>query len=314
MPTDGGDSGAPAPRPPRPTLSENGFRWLRVHAARLLGDLLLDARRGPRALLLGGLGSAVLAGSLPGLFPWSGGGGAPELPIRAHSALAGTHVASQPPVLPAIPTAAAASPTPTVIAESDPRAWATAALLRGMPLEGHAQEMVSAADRHGIDWRLLPVIAYLESQGGLTACGGNAWGYAKCQVRFESFEEGIEATAAVLGEYGNLPSTTKLCIWVSGTGCTTTHAVDYVYRAAGLYYQLGGQIGLPAYPAEEAVAAEVAPDATTPGPAETATTAPEATPSPTESVSPEPPTAIETPTATEPPVDGTPTLVPVSGE
>jgi hypothetical protein len=66
----------------------------------------------------------------------------------------------------------------------DPRIVAVEDILQGRPLAPHAASMVAAADQHGIDWRLLPVISVLESQGGLTACGGNAWGYARCQVHF----------------------------------------------------------------------------------------------------------------------------------
>jgi hypothetical protein len=180
-----------------------------------------------------------------------------------------------------------------------------------MPLEGHAQEMVSAADRHGIDWRLLPVIAYLESQGGLTACGGNAWGYANCEVRFASFEEAWRQPPQ--SSQGTEPHPREALHLGGGDGCTTTHAVDYVYRAAGSITGSAGRWRA-AYPAQEAVAADVASDATTPGPAETATATPEATPSATESTSPEPTPTVGTPTPTESPVEGTPTLVPISGE
>ncbi|MGH2609321.1 MAG: hypothetical protein ACRDHF_09565, partial [Tepidiformaceae bacterium] len=130
---------------------------------------------------------------------------------------------------------AKSEPVPPAV--PDERVLAVEALLEGRPLAPHAAAMVAAADQHGIDWRLLPVISILESQAGLTACGGNAWGFAKCQVHFSSFEEGIPITAATLSSYGPYDSATLLCIWVSGTGCHTRHAIEYTHRAADLYAQ-----------------------------------------------------------------------------
>jgi hypothetical protein len=102
----------------------------------------------------------------------------------------------------------------------------------------------------------MPVIAYLESTGGITACGGNAWGYASCTVRFGSFEEGAAVVAASLSQYGNSAPSHILCVWVSGGGCSTHHAVSYVYRAAPLWAALGGWLGLPPMPPDpNAVAA-----------------------------------------------------------
>jgi hypothetical protein len=136
----------------------------------------------------------------------------------------------------------------------DERVTAVQALLRGTPLEAHAGRMVAAADQYGIDWRLMPVIAVLESGGGVAACGGNAWGFARCQVRFSSFEDGIPVVASTLASYGPYQPATLLCIWVSGDGCQTRHAVAYTHRAAYLYAQLGGSLAVQALPGEAQVA------------------------------------------------------------
>lgn len=236
---------------------------------------MCDPRKGPRRLLLGGLGSAVLAGWLPAhQLSWWGSGGGPMVDLHAGRTVADIRMVGHGVVLPAIAADAFAvevPPRPPARPEApDSRIVAVAGLLRGMPLEAHAAAMVLAADQHGIDWRLLPVIAILESQGGLTACGGNAWGYANCRVRFSSFEEGIQSVAATLSGYGGVAPAISLCIWVSGGGCNTTHAVNYVYRAAGLYARLGGRLALPSYPVDEASA--------TRDPAPSGTAVPEATP------------------------------------
>lgn len=186
--------------------------------------------------------------------------------------------------------------------------------------------MVAAADAHGIDWRLLPVIAVLESGGGAQACGGNAWGYAACRASFGSFEEGIRVVAALLGSppYSLMSTSGLLCMWVSGSGCNSQWAVDYVYRAAGVYSQLGGWFTLPARiqpPADDgasiagdgAVAAFPAPGASaeaaspsaTPTAATLATAAPPAA-TPSRPTPPAAPTDVATPRSTPVPLPNTP--------
>jgi hypothetical protein len=200
-------------------------------------------------------------------------------------------------------TAPAATPDPYL---ADERTLAITALLRGSPLELHAAAMVAAADHHGIDWRLLPVISILESGGGLAACGGNAWGYARCDVRFASFDEGIVVVAATLSSYGPYDSATLLCIWVSGSGCHSRHAIAYTHRAASLYHSLGGALAVRALPAEHpfalppldagpAVAAAPA-SPVPPAPSATAELSPSPSPDPPEPTpTPEPPTPDATP-------------------
>lgn len=164
------------------------------------------------------------------------------------------------PLFPAYPPAveppplAAASPS---TAPEDHRVAAIRGLLAGRPLEPHAERMVATADAYGLDWRLIPAISFVESGGGANACGANAWGWDNCRSTFSSFEEGIERVGALLASetYSGRSTAQQLCIWVIGDGCTTTFAVDYVYKVAWVYGQLGGSFAMPAYPAEDPLAA-----------------------------------------------------------
>lgn len=104
-----------------------------------------------------------------------------------------------------------------------------------LPLAAIADVMVREADRVGIDWRLIPVIGLLESSGGKYACGGNAWGYASCQVRFDSFEEGASVVADTLAEplYTDVGLERVFCIWVSGGEPWCASYVDRAMRELG---------------------------------------------------------------------------------
>jgi len=77
-----------------------------------------------------------------------------------------------------------------------------------LPLEGMGMKMVEAAEEHGLpDWRLLPAIGMQESTGGKFACNYNPFGWASCEVEFNSFEEAIDTVAWNLG--GNNPNTAQ---------------------------------------------------------------------------------------------------------
>ena len=135
------------------------------------------------------------------------------------------------------------SPGTNIIGELSTRAAAIAALFaaRGAPLAAQAGEMVDAADRWGIDWRLIPTIAILESGGGVQACRDdpeNAYGYASCEgVDFTSPADAIETVAMTLagGPYAGLDALSRLCVWVGGSRCTTEHELAYRDRGAGLF-------------------------------------------------------------------------------
>jgi len=76
---------------------------------------------------------------------------------------------------------------------------------RSMPLAGYGTTMVSAAEKNGLDWRLLPAIAARESSGGKQACNFNPFGWGSCKIEFKSWTEAINTVAAHLG--GNRPTT-----------------------------------------------------------------------------------------------------------
>lgn len=76
-----------------------------------------------------------------------------------------------------------------------------------LPLAGYGDEMVAAADMYGIDWRLLPALAKLETTGGKNLCKNpkgknNAFGFGSCTIGFDSFEESFYAVARTLSGNG----------------------------------------------------------------------------------------------------------------
>jgi hypothetical protein len=78
----------------------------------------------------------------------------------------------------------------------------------GMPLAGYGMEMVTEADKHNIDWRLIPAIAVRESTGGLHQCKSvsySPFGFGSCKISFSSYNQAIEILATNLG--GDNPNT-----------------------------------------------------------------------------------------------------------
>jgi len=194
-----------------------------------------------------------------------------------------------------IPPDSKAAPVPAV---ADTRVGQLQVFFGSRPLAPYAAALISAADAYGIDWRLMPVISILESSGGLQSCGGNAWGYAACRVRFATFDEGIQIVAATLARapYAGRSTAETLCIWVSGKACTNEHGVNYAYKAFAVYSSLGGGLfALPPRPAAQPVVIVQPAQTPTPTPTPTSTAVdPAATPSP----SPEPADEPATPTTT----------------
>lgn len=71
------------------------------------------------------------------------------------------------------------------------------------PLAPYGETFVKAADKYGLDWRLLPAISMKESGGGraIPENSYNAWGwgiYGNQVLRFNNWEEGIYGVAAGL--------------------------------------------------------------------------------------------------------------------
>jgi len=71
------------------------------------------------------------------------------------------------------------------------------------PLAPYGDAFIKAADKYGLDWRLLPAISMKESGGGraIPENSYNAWGwgiYGDQVIRFDSWEDGIYGVAAGL--------------------------------------------------------------------------------------------------------------------
>lgn len=70
------------------------------------------------------------------------------------------------------------------------------------PLTPYTELLVQTADKYGLDFRLIPAIAMVESTGGkvMPADSHNAWGFANGATRFSSWEAAIEKVAQTLKE------------------------------------------------------------------------------------------------------------------
>lgn len=82
----------------------------------------------------------------------------------------------------------------------DPRVTKLRAFFRRhrSPAEAYAPQFVEAADRHSLDWRILPSLAILETGGGRTQVNNNLFGWGNGTVRFSSWEAGIHSVAEQL--------------------------------------------------------------------------------------------------------------------
>lgn len=92
------------------------------------------------------------------------------------------------------------------------------------PLQYHAQDFIDAADSFGLDWKMLPAIAGVESTFGKRIPGGyNAWGwgvYGTQAIYFSSWRDGIFTIAKGLREnYLN-------------KGLTEPYSINRVYAAS----------------------------------------------------------------------------------
>lgn len=71
---------------------------------------------------------------------------------------------------------------------------------RDCPAHQYAEDFVLAADRHDLDWRLLPSLSMIESTGGKEARNNNMFGWDNCNVRFRTSREGIYRVASRLAK------------------------------------------------------------------------------------------------------------------
>lgn len=91
------------------------------------------------------------------------------------------------------------------------------------PFEYQAQDFIDAADQHGVDWKLVPAIAGVESTFGKQSYGYNAWGwgiYGDNTLNFKSWRDGIYTVTAGLKEN------------YIDKGLTNPYAMNKVYAAS----------------------------------------------------------------------------------
>ncbi len=69
------------------------------------------------------------------------------------------------------------------------------------PEPNYALEYVRSADRHGLDYRMLPVISLLESTCGTYQRLNNYWGWNSARTGFPTVEHGIEYVTSRLAEH-----------------------------------------------------------------------------------------------------------------
>lgn len=79
-----------------------------------------------------------------------------------------------------------------------------------MPAAQYAESFVRYADEYGVDWTLVPAIAFLESSGFRNSCksatfSGLGWG--SCKINFSSYDESIRIVTMNLA--GHNPKTAR---------------------------------------------------------------------------------------------------------
>jgi hypothetical protein len=92
--------------------------------------------------------------------------------------------------------------TPLPDYKSDPRLLKTKQFFEffDSPAYFLAEDFLLAADRNGLDWRLLPSLAILESGGGKHYMNNNILGWASCRQKFPSVSAGIHHVAVRLAQ------------------------------------------------------------------------------------------------------------------
>jgi len=71
-------------------------------------------------------------------------------------------------------------------------------VVRSSPISHLAEDFLRVADRHGLDWRLLPSIAVVESSGGKYYPNNNIFGWANGSIRFTSIHRSIDVIGGQL--------------------------------------------------------------------------------------------------------------------
>jgi transcriptional regulator with XRE-family HTH domain len=84
------------------------------------------------------------------------------------------------------------------------------------PVKDLAPDFIDAADKNGLDWRLLPSIVFLESGGGKNAPQKNLMGWNSGKAKFQTARQGIHYVAERLARspiYAGKDLRTKLRIY-----------------------------------------------------------------------------------------------------
>lgn len=119
---------------------------------------------------------------------------------------------------PASVLAAASGNGPAVVKNQDPRLPLLKRFFqnKGCPAADWAADFLIAADRNGLDWRLLPSIAFLESTGGKYQQLNNPLGWNQAKSGFRSTRHAVHYVANRLARsttYQNKTLRTKLRIY-----------------------------------------------------------------------------------------------------
>ena len=83
---------------------------------------------------------------------------------------------------------------------SDPRFQAIQTYFHAgdCPVEILSQVFLYESDAHGLDWRLLPSLAVIESSGGKAYRGNNLFGWDRGDYKFDTLSAGIHEVASRL--------------------------------------------------------------------------------------------------------------------
>lgn len=108
------------------------------------------------------------------------------------------------------------------------------------PVRALSQEFLDAADRHHLDWRLLPSISLIETGGGKNAPGNNIFGWDSGRKAFTSVRRAIADVASRL-------ATSKLYRGKNLDGILATYnpRPDYARRIKLVMQQVGPASLLP---------------------------------------------------------------------
>lgn len=88
------------------------------------------------------------------------------------------------------------------------------------PVQDFTEVFIAEADHYGLDWRLLPSLAFVETGGGKTQKGNNLFGWANGRQTFASIGDAIHTVATTLAHgraYRGKDTGAKLDAYNTGT-------------------------------------------------------------------------------------------------